>query len=256
MNTIAVINRKGGVGKTTTALCMADAFSAEGKKTLLVDLDQQHNSSKQYHAKITDQTTVFDLLTDTNADIQDAVQHTETGDIIAGDDLINRAESEMSNLAGRDFMLADALAKLNNTYDFIIIDCSPVLGIVSTNALIAADEVVVPMLCDGYSIDAFTALNDLIKQIQSNQRLNPNLKIAGMLLTMYQANQRLVKAYDSELPAFAKSCNTRVFNTKIRSCCKVKESQQKAKSLFTYAPNCTTAQDYIAFIKEYLKVCA
>ena len=256
MKTIAIINRKGGVGKTTTALCMVDALQAQGKKTLLVDLDQQHNSSKQYGATIEGKTTVYDLLTDSKADIADAVQSLEEGDIIAGDDLLLRAEAEMTSLTGREFMLTDALAKVKGNYDFIVIDCSPTLGTVSTNALIASDEIIVPMLCDGYCVDSFDGLLDAVEQVKSNPRLNPSLKVAGMLVTMYQANQRLVKAYDSDLPAYAAKCGTKVFSTKIRQCCKVKEAQQVGKSLFDYAPSCTTAEDYSAFVHEYLQTCA
>lgn len=250
--TVAVINRKGGVGKTTTALCMADALRAQGLSTLLVDLDQQHNATKQYGAQIEGRTTAFDLLTDPKADLDDAVQSTDCGDMIAGDDLINRAEAEMSGLTGRDFMLADALAKVDEPYDYVIIDCSPSLGIVSTNALIAADEVIVPMMCDGYCVDSFDGLFEAIEQIQGNPRLNPGLSIGGMLVTMYQPQHRLTKAFDAELPAYAERCGTRVFDTKIRMCCKVKEAQQLAKSLFDYAPDCTSALDYKAFVKEYL----
>ena len=253
---VAVINRKGGVGKTTTTLCMSEGLQNANKKVLLVDLDQQHNSTKQYDAKIEGITTVYDILTNPKADLLDAVQHTHCGDIIAGDDLVNRAEAEMAGLTGRDFMLADAFEKLRSSYDYIVIDCAPTLGIVATNALIAADEVIVPMMCDGYCVDSFDGLFDAIEQVKSSPRLNPNLKIAGMLITMYAPNQRLVRAYDKDLPAYAKTCGTRVFDTKIRSCCKVKEAQQKGVSLYEYAPNCTTAIDYGNFVQEYLSTCA
>ena len=252
--TIAVINRKGGVGKTTTALCLTDALRGRGLSVLLVDLDQQHNATKQYGAQIEGKTTAFDLLTDAKADLADAVQSTANGDIIAGDDLINRAEAEMSGLTGRDFMLADALARIDAPYDYIVIDCSPSLGIVSTNALISADDVVVPMLADGYCVDSFDGLFEAIERIRSNPRLNPGLRISGMLLTMYTPQQRLTKAFDEKLPAYAEQCGTRVFDTRIRLCCKVKEAQQLATSLFDYAPDCTAAQDYKAFANEYLSL--
>lgn len=255
MKTIAIINRKGGVGKTTTALCFAEGLQKENKNVLLIDLDQQHNSTKQYAAQIEGKTTVYDLLTDKAADIKDALQHTESGDIIAGDDLVNRAEAEMAGLTGRDFMLADAIAQIDNNYDYIIIDCAPTLGIVATNALIAADEVIVPMLCDGYCVESFDGLLDAIKLIKASPRLNPNIKIVGMLITMYHSNQRLVRAFDLDLPKYANTCGTKVFETKIRSCCKVREAQQKGVSLFDYAPTCTTAKDYETFVSEYLSTC-
>ncbi len=118
---VAIMNRKGGVGKTTTALCLAGGLAARGARVLMVDLDQQHNATKQYGAAIDGVTTVYDLLTDRSARAADGIQRTARGDIIAGDDLVNNVEAEMSGMLSRETMLADALAPVRGEYDWIVV---------------------------------------------------------------------------------------------------------------------------------------
>lgn len=250
---ISIINQKGGVGKTTTTLCLAEGLTRRGYKTLLVDLDQQQNASKQYGVIVENHVTVYDLLTTSDVDAREGIQKREFSDIIAGDSLIVGVEAEMASLTCRETMLSDALEPLKDDYDFILIDCSPSLGIVATNALVASDKVIVPINCDGYSTDGFEKLYSLIERIQSNRRLNPQLEISGFLITAYEQSHRLSKAYDRDLPEFANSYDTKVYSTKIRRCCKTKEAQQKGVSLIEYAPDCTTVQDYMDFVDELIK---
>jgi chromosome partitioning protein len=251
--TVAVINRKGGIGKTTTSLCLAEGLSRKGKSTLLIDLDQQHNSTKQYHVAIEGVATVYDILTERKTDIHECIQHSpDYGDIIAGDDWMNKAEESMAVLDNREYMLMDALAPVKPLYDYVIIDCPPTLGIVVKNVLVASDEVVVPVLCDGYSVESYRALMQQVDTVRGNPRLNPGLKVAGILITQYESGQKLPKSYDEQLPGIAEADGTKVFGTRIRRCCKTKEAQEQGISLFDYAGGCTTAKDYFAFVDEFL----
>lgn len=250
---IAIINRKGGIGKTTTALCFSEGLTRKGKKVLLVDLDQQHNSTKQYGVQMEGVATVYDVLTNSKVDVREAVQSTEgLGDIIAGDDWLVKAEEEMAPLDSREYMLKDALDEIDADYDFIIVDCPPSLGLIVKNVLVAVDEVIVPVMCDGYSVESYQALSAQIEAVRQNKRLNPDLEVAGILVTQYEPNQKISRSYDEQLPDIARRDGTKVFDSRIRRCVKTREAQVLGVSLYDYAADCTTAQDYLAFVDEYL----
>lgn len=251
--TIAIINRKGGVSKTTTALCLAEQLRARGRKVLLVDLDQQHNGTMQYGALIEGEATVYDLMTDENCSAEECVQSTKAGDIIAGDDLVNNLENDLASMVGRDTILADKLAPLKERYDNIVIDCPPGLGVVVVNILIAADKLMVPMFCDGFSIEGFNGLLKMISKVKSSPRLNPGLEIAGILVTQYEGRQKLSRVYDEQLPEVAEHFGTRVFDARIRRCAKVRQAQEARIPLYEYAPSCTAAEDYRAWVDELLE---
>lgn len=248
MRTIAIMNRKGGVGKTTTALALADELRARGEEVLLVDLDQQHNATAQYGAEVEGRTTAYDLLTDAGADVADAVQVTGQGAIVAGDDLMNHIEADMTPIVGREYMLADALARIGG-FGWCVVDCPPSLGIVALDALVAADWVVVPVQADRYSADGFAGLMELVERVRATPRLNPGLRVAGLLVTQHEPRQRLSRRKVAELAAAG---GAPVFERGIRRCVRVKEAQDARVPLREFAPGCTAAEDYRAWTDELI----
>lgn len=246
----AISNGKGGSGKSTTALCLVEALHARGKRALLVDLDQQCNATCQFGAHVDGRATVYDLLTDEGADVREAVQATPHGDIIAGDKLLAKAEAEMASMTCRETRLADHLEELRGEYDYIVIDCSPFLGIATTNAFVAADKVIVPIDCGKYAIDGAANALELAAHVAAHKRLNPNLQVAGLLLTIVDARQALDRALVEQLPNVARAYGTKAYATHIRRCCKTAKAQQLGVSLYDYAPECTTARDYAALVDE------
>ena len=254
MRTIAICNHKGGVGKTTVAMALTECLSKKGYRTLLVDLDQQRNATTISGAKVgDDEVTVYDLLTSFDYSAKDAATSYEYGDLIPGDILVADAEIEISRLDTPLTMLADALEPVEDAYDFAVIDCPPSLGLVTRNAIVAADDVLVVVLPDSASVDGFAKVASMVSSVASNKRLNPDVRLAGVLVNTYDERGLLERELDHELPGLAKSVDTKVFDSKIRKCISVRQAQAQRKSLFDYAPKCTSASDISKFADEYLK---
>lgn len=253
MKTICFCNHKGGVGKTAVSMAVAERLNDLGYKTLLVDLDQQMNATRQAHAKTDDEVTVYDLLTTFDYGAADGIQHYERGDIIPGDTLVADAEVEMSKLDTPLTMLADALEGVKDTYDYCVIDCPPSLGVVTRNAIVAADEVVVVVVPDGASVDGFGKVLQVVNKIRSNKRLNPGLEIAGVLINTYDSRKRLARTLDEQLPVVATDAGTKVFDTRIRRCESIPQAQTAHISIWDYDPSGSAGADFEAFVDEYLK---
>lgn len=248
MKIIAVANQKGGVGKTTTATALASILKENGYNTLLIDCDTQCNSTDTYGAKSEGVATIYDVLLEDES-IEDAVQHTENGDILAGDYLLRQADEKLKDNVNGLYRLTDALDSVEN-YDYVILDTAPVLNSVLFNCLICSDEVIIPVLTDRYSINGLSLLNDTITAVKKRQ--NPKLSVAGLLLTMYNGQTRLSRETKSALEDIAVAMNTKVFDTAIRRSTKCQEAQAQKKMLIKYAPKSTTAEDYRLFVKELL----
>jgi chromosome partitioning protein len=248
---VTIANQKGGCGKTTTATALSSILADKGYKTLLIDADQQTNSSDTYKAKIEGVATLYDLIVeDEETTLQEAIQTTETGHIIAGDPLLREADTKLSKDLNGRFKLQEAL-ECNNDYDFIIIDTAPSMGEVLYNCLIASDFVIIPVTADRYSLQGLAQLNETIKGIK--KRFNDRLRIAGLLLVKFNSRTLLSKETREALEHIAQEMDTKLFKTAIRASTKAQEAQAKRTTLIKYAPNSTTAQDYKQFIDELLK---
>lgn len=247
MKIIAVSNQKGGVGKTTTATTLAYGLKLRGKKVLLVDCDPQGNSTDTWRAKNTEgYPTLSDLLF-SNEPAEECVQHTEIGDVLAGDAVLEDAEKHLKGIAGY-FRLKKRLEPLAALYDHIILDTPPNLGILLQNALIAAEGVIVPVTCGRYSLQGMSRFIETVDDVKAQP--NPDLNVLGMLLVKYKGRTVLAREVVSGLPELTKKLGTSVFDTKIRNTEEVEKAQANRVPLQRYSPDSTAAADYDALIDE------
>ncbi|MCI8894927.1 MAG: ParA family protein [Lachnospiraceae bacterium] len=248
--TFVVANQKGGIGKTTTATTLAGILGKRGK-TLLIDADPQGNSTCTYQAQVEDCATLYDVIVDSEMlPLASAVQHMANGDIVASDPLLAKAEKLLDGDVEGLYRLKDAVEELEG-YEYLVIDTAPSLSVILYNCLIAADQVIIPVTADAYSMQGLMQLHSTIKAVQRRQ--NPQLKIAGLLLVKYSGRSNLEKRVFTELGEMAERMGSRLFSTAIRECVKVKEAQTQKKLLPEYAPGCSSMQDYNAFAEELLE---
>lgn len=249
MNTkiYAVINQKGGVGKSTTAEALTAGLSLKGFKCLAIDLDAQGNFSYTAKAK-TDGATALGVLMG-EVKIQDAIQHTSRGDIIAASKALSGADAFITN-TGKEYRLKEALESLQEAYDYIVIDTPPALGILTINALTACHSVIIPAQADIYSLQGIDQLSDTMQPVK--KYCNPSLNISGILLTRYSSRAVLSREVAEIAEQLAARLKTKVFKTAIRENISVKEAQINQQSIFDYAKNSNAAKDYTAFIDELI----
>lgn len=252
MQTICIANQKGGVGKTTTATTLAALLKLKGYRTLLIDADPQCNSTDTYRATTYKTPTLYDVILDQDdpLPINDAIQHTEIGDIIASDPELKGADSKFPADGEEYFKLQEALQNLSD-YDFVIIDTAPSDNKLLKNCLIAADQVVIPIVADRYSLQGLSDLNRTIVKIQ--KRNNPKLKIAGLLLIKYKRRQTLAREVKDALTDISTQMHTRVFDAAIRESASVQKAQAQRTTLLNYDSKSTAAVDYMAFVDELLQ---
>lgn len=250
MKTLAIINQKGGVAKTTTAWALGCGLNKKGYKVLLVDLDAQSNLS--FTAKVDLlhlDTTLYDVFKG-NADVKDALNSiTDTMDILTGGISLASADREFVSL-GREKMLKKALAPISNNYDYCIIDCPPSLGLLNENSLTAADDLIIPMQTDIYALQGIHQLQGFINDVKENS--NPGLNIKGILITRVSENTNLYKDMRPQFEIVADDMGTKVFNTFIRNTVAVSEVSAQRSNLFDEMPNATATKDYQAFINELI----
>lgn len=242
---IAVVNHKGGVAKSTTAAAIMGGLQEKGCSALAIDLDPQCNLSLIMGAD-TKGGTIFGALTE-EVKASDIVQHTAQGDIIAGSKSLAAADATIKD-TGKEYRLKEALEPLAQSYDYIVIDTPPALGVLTVNALTAATDVVIPAQADILSLQGIDALADTIKVVR--KYCNRQLKVRGILLTRYNPRSVLTAEVTKLMQAVAKRIGVKLYTATIREAIAIKEAQIQQQSLFTYAPKAKVTADYRAFIEE------
>ena len=254
MKIISIANQKGGVGKTTTAVNMTTILNKKKKKTLLIDADQQANSTDTFRASYEGEVTLYDCWLAEPGDrenINDCIQHTEIGDIVSGDPLLREAENKIAKdpISGL-LSFKNMIAKLEG-YDYVIIDCPPTVGAILQSILVASNEVIIPVTADRYSLQGLSQIWETIQNIR--QGMNPDLRISGFLLVKYNQRTNLNKDIYVALEEIANNLETQIFKTYIRESTKAREALAARNTLVEYAPKSTTAEDYNEFVKEFLR---
>jgi chromosome partitioning protein len=246
---IAIANQKGGVGKTTTSINLAASLGVLEKKILLIDADPQANASSGLGIDVESVNIgTYQLLEHSNS-AKEAIVKTETPnlDIIPAHIDLVAIEIELVDKDEREYMLKKALTEIKDNYDFILIDCAPSLGLLTLNALTAADSVIIPIQCEYFALEGLGKLLNTIKSVQKIH--NPELDIEGLLLTMYDSRLRLSNQVVEEVQ---KHFNNMVFQTIIQRNVRLSEAPSYGESIINYDASSKGASNYLSLAKEII----
>lgn len=247
---ITFANHKGGVGKTTTTASVGTILSKEDKKVLLIDLDAQANLTHSIAAKSSIERTIYDALIGevSKEDSQLPIYQINNNlDIVPADLALANTDLQLSAAMARERILERLLKQVSSQYDYILIDCPPSLGILTLNAIVVSDTVIIPLVAEVLPFQGLTMIKDFIEMIKEN--INPNVSIGGILLTRWE-NSNLSKQIEDGL---REQREIKVYNTKIRKNIKVAEAPLECINIIEYAPKSNGALDYKAFTNEFLE---
>ena len=244
---IAVANQKGGVGKTTTSVNLTAALARLGKKTLLVDFDPQGNSTSGMGVSKRSNPTAYDVVMGRTS-AEDAVIRLPYGWVLPSNTDLSGAEVELANVERREYRLREAIDTIRDDFDYIFIDCPPSLGILTLNAFTAADSLLVPLQCEYYAMEGVADLTTSVKI--ANRRLNKNLYIEGILLTMYDNRLNFSTQVAEELRRYF---GARVYDTVIPRNVRLAEAPSHGRPITEYDAGSKGARAYLAAAEEFLQ---
>jgi chromosome partitioning protein len=242
---VAIANQKGGVGKTTTCVNLCAALHQLGYRVLLVDCDPQGNASSGMGVKKSRRPNTYDLLIN-QAETEDCIVHSEYGDVIPTGKELAAASVELIGVENREYVLKNALQKLYTDYDFIFIDCPPSLELLTVDALVAADSVLIPMQCEYYALEGIADLMTSIKMC--SKRMNRRLKVEGIVLTMFDGRANLTNQVANEL---RKHLGDKVYSTVIPRSIRLSEAPSHGIPGVVYDKTNKGSKAYMALAEEF-----
>ena len=242
----ACVLQKGGTGKSSTAHALSAGLITRGHRVLVCDLDAQGNISQSMRAS-TGGRGLFEALN--GEPVIELIQSTEQGDILSSSQRLTVADKTFVEF-GMEYLLSESLAQVNDSYDYIILDCPPQLGVITANALVAASDLIIPVTSDMYAMSGLGLLLTNIEKVKV--RANPELRIDGILLTKYSNRSVLSRDLKEAIETKANEMGTRVYKAIIRDGVSIREAQAQRMNIFEYAPESNPAKDYANFISEYL----